>query len=128
MNKYILDHIIANVPKSIKFLDVNGQLELEHHFNDIHTLSSNILDFNFDEYEYLILIDIIENLILVEATNLIDKICTKDKLCLIGIRYKKDLDKAIFLDRHEQMKYLVGDEEYGYFINYEYIEHEKNIL
>lgn len=128
MNKYILDHIIANVPKNIKFLDVNGQLELEHHFNDIHTLSSNILDFNFDEYEYLILIDIIENLILVEATNLIDKICTKDKLCLIGIRYKKDLDKAIFLDRHEQMKYLVGDEEYGYFINYEYIEHEKNIL
>lgn len=128
MNKYILDHIIANVPKSIKFLDVNGKLELEHHFNDIHTLSSNILDFNFDEYEYLILIDIIENLILVEATNLIDKICTKDKLCLIGIRYKKDLDKAIFLDRHEQMKYLVGDEEYGYFINYEYIEHEKNIL
>lgn len=128
MNKYILDHIIANVPKNIKFLDVNGQLELEHHFNDIHTLSSNILDFNFDEYEYLILIDIIENLILVEATNLIDKICTKDKLCLIGIRYKKDLDKAIFLDRHEQMKYLAGDEEYGYFINYEYIEHEKNIL
>lgn len=128
MNKYILDHIIANVPKSIKFLDVNGQLELEHHFNDIHTLSSNILDFNFDEYEYLILIDIIENLILVEATNLIDKICTKDKLCLIGIRYKKDLDKAIFLDRHEQMKYLAGDEEYGYFINYEYIEHDKNIL
>jgi hypothetical protein len=128
VNKYILDHIIANVPKSIKFLDVNGQLELEHHFNDIHTLSSNILDFNFDEYEYLILIDIIENLILVEATNLIDKICTKDKLCLIGIRYKKDLDKAIFLDRHEQMKYLAGDEEYGYFINYEYIEHDKNIL
>ena len=128
MNKYILDHIIANVPKNIKFLDVNGQLELEHHFNDIHTLSSNILDFNFDEYEYLILIDIIENLILVEATNLIDKICTKDKLCLIGIRYKKDLDKTIFLDRHEQMKYLAGDEEYGYFINYEYIEHEKNIL
>jgi hypothetical protein len=128
VNKYILDHIIANVPKNIKFLDVNGQLELEHHFNDIHTLSSNILDFNFDEYEYLILIDIIENLILVEATNLIDKICTKDKLCLIGIRYKKDLDKAIFLDRHEQMKYLAGDEEYGYFINYEYIEHEKNIL
>jgi len=124
MNKYILDHIIANVPKNIKFLDVNGQLELEHHFNDIHTLSSNILDFNFDEYEYLILIDIIENLILVEATNLIDKICTKDKLCLIGIRYKKDLDKAIFLDRHEQMKYLAGDEEYGYFINYEYIEHD----
>ena len=124
MNKYILDHIIANVPKNIKFLDVNGELELEHHFNDIHTLSSNILDFNFDEYEYLILIDIIENLILVEATNLIDKICTKDKLCLIGIRYKKDLDKAIFLDRHEQMKYLAGDEEYGYFINYEYIEHD----
>lgn len=128
MNKYILDHIIANVPKNIKFLDVNGKLELEHHFNNIHTLSSNILDFNLDEYEYLILIDIIENLILVEATNLIDKICTKDKLCLIGIRYKKDLDKAIFLDRHEQMKYLAGDEEYGYFINYEYIEHEKNIL
>jgi hypothetical protein len=128
MNKYILDHIIANVPKNIKFLDVNGELELEHHFNNIHTLSSNILDFNFDEYEYLILLDTIENLILVEATNLIDKICTKDKLCLIGIRYKKELDKAIFLDRHEQMKYLVGDEEYGYFINYEYIEHEKNIL
>ena len=128
MNKYILDHIITNVPKNIKFLDVNGKLELEHHFNNIHTLSSNILDFNFDEYEYLILIDIIENLILVEATNLIDKICTKDKLCLIGIRYKKDLDKAIFLDRHEQMKYLAGDEEYGYFINYEYIEHDKNIL
>ena len=119
MNKYILDHIIANVPKNIKFLDVNGELELEHHFNNIHTLSSNILDFNFDEYEYLILLDTIENLILVEATNLIDKICTKDKLCLIGIRYKKDLDKAIFLDRHEQMKYLAGDEEYGYFINYE---------
>jgi hypothetical protein len=128
MNKYILDHIIANVPKNIKFLDVNCELELEHHFNNIHTLSSNILDFNFDEYEYLILIDIIENLILVEATNLIDKICTKDKLCLIGIRYKKDLDKATFLDRHEQMKYLAGDEEYGYFINYEYIEHDKNIL
>jgi hypothetical protein len=132
VNKYILDHLIANVHKSTRFLDASSEFcdttSLSEHFNDTHTLSSNLLDFDFDEFEFLILTDVIENLIFVEATNLIDKICTKDKLCLVGIKYKKELNKDIFLERHEQMRYLVGDEEYGYFINYEYIDHEKNIL
>jgi acetyl-CoA carboxylase biotin carboxylase subunit len=65
-----------------------------------------------------------------------DKITAKDKLCLVAVPYmyeqgtefenvyethhQPDLTKEIFLERYPQMKYLCGDDHYGYFVNYDF--------
>jgi len=95
----------------------------------------NILDFDFSNYDYLIFGDIIEHLTFLEAKNLLEKVYHKDKLCMVGVPYlyeqgeyegntyeihqQPDLTKEIFLQRYPQMHLLLGNHEYGYFINYE---------
>ena len=70
-----------------------------------------------------------------EAKNLLEKVYHKDKLCMVGVPYlyeqgeyegntyeihqQPDLTKEIFLQRYPQMHLLLGNHEYGYFINYE---------
>lgn len=110
------------------------QFNLRSLYNNI--IIGNILEFDFDEYDYLILGDVLEHFKYVEAKNLIDKICSKDKLCMVAVPYlfeqgeydgnihethhQPDLTKELFLQRYPQMKFLIGDDRYGYFVNYEF--------
>jgi hypothetical protein len=94
------------------------------------------LEFDFDSYDYLIMGDVLEHITFVQAKNLLDKITAKDKLCLVAVPYmyeqgtefdnvyethhQPDLTKDVFLERYPQMKYLCGDDHYGYFVNYDF--------
>jgi predicted TPR repeat methyltransferase len=109
--------------------------DLHNKYNNL--IFGDILEFDFDKYEYLIMGDVLEHLTFVQAKNLLDKITAKDKLCLVAVPYmfdqgtefdnvhethhQSDLTKEIFLQRYPQMKFLCGDDNYGYFVNYDFI-------
>jgi hypothetical protein len=155
-------HFIKNVQKSVKILDVGAgsgtyalllgdeypnidAIEIFpnylHMFNlqDIYknVIIGDILETDFDEYDYLIMGDVLEHMTFLQAKNLLDKITAKDKLCLVAVPYmfeqgtefdnvyethhQPDLTKEIFLERYPQMKFLCGDDNYGYFVNYDFI-------
>jgi SAM-dependent methyltransferase len=154
-------HFLKNVEKSVSILDVGcgcgtySNLLKEYFPNmdgieifpkyaemfDLHIkynkiIFGNILEFDFDSYDYLIMGDILEHLTFPQAKSLLDKITEKNKLCLVAVPYmyeqgesfgniyethhQPDLTKELFLERYPQMKYLCGDEHYGYFLNYQF--------
>jgi hypothetical protein len=98
---------------------------------------ADIRNFDIDEYDYIILGDIIEHMSFEDANKLLEKINRKDKLCLVGVPYmyeqgaefdnvhethlQPDLTQEIFLQRYPYMKLLMGNHEYGYYVNYEFI-------
>jgi hypothetical protein len=157
----VKQHLIDSVQPNTSFLDVGPGAGtyahlLKGHFPNMDAIEiypkyveqfnlrslydniiiGDILEFNFDDYEYLILGDVLEHFRYFEAKNLIDKICSKDKLCMVAVPYlfeqgeydgnihethhQPDLTKELFLQRYPQMKFLIGDDRYGYFVNYEF--------
>jgi SAM-dependent methyltransferase len=155
-------HFIKNVQKSVKILDVGAgsgtyalllgdeypnidAIEIFPNYLDMFNLQDiyknviigDILETDFDEYDYLIMGDVLEHMTFLQAKNLLDKITSKDKICLVAVPYmfeqgtefdnvyethhQPDLTKEIFLERYPQMKFLCGDDNYGYFVNYDFI-------
>lgn len=108
--------------------------DLKSKYNNLFV--ENVLDFDITPYDYIILGDIIEHMSVTEAKNFLDKIQSMDKLCLVGVPYnfpqgtefgnvyethhQPDLTEQIFLQRYPQMNLLMGNHEYGYFVNYEH--------
>lgn len=158
----VKQHFITNVKASVKILDVGAgcgtyanllgdmypnidAIEIFPNYVDMFNLRGiyknviigDILEHDFDEYEYLIMGDVLEHMTFVQAKNLLDKITAKDKLCLVAVPYnyeqgaefgnihethhQPDLTKEIFLERYPQMQYLCGDDHYGYFVNYDFL-------
>jgi len=94
----------------------------------------NIMTFDFSEYYYLIMGDIIEHLKIEDAQKLLFDINKKEKCCMISVPYlfeqgeeygnkyeihhQSDLTHEIFLERYPSMKLLWNDNNYGYYINY----------
>jgi SAM-dependent methyltransferase len=95
----------------------------------------DILLQDLTEWEYFIMGDIIEHLTYEEALHLIEKIHNSGKFMMIAVPYlfqqdeeygniyeihkQPDLTKEIFLERYPCMKFLFGDNNYGYFVNYD---------
>ena len=100
---------------------------------------NNVLDFDIEPYDYIILGDIIEHMTYLQAREFLDKIQKLDKLCLVGVPYnyeqgaefdnvhethlQPDLTEALFLERYPTMRLLMGNNEYGYFVNYDFEQH-----
>jgi len=115
-------------PNYVDMFDLNNK------YNNLFI--ENILEFDITPYEYIILGDIIEHMSVADARSFLDKIKSLDKLCLVGVPYnfpqgtefdnvhethlQPDLTESIFLDRYPNMKLLMGNHEYGYFVNYEF--------
>jgi 2-polyprenyl-3-methyl-5-hydroxy-6-metoxy-1,4-benzoquinol methylase len=95
----------------------------------------NVLDFQFlDNYNYYIFGDVIEHMTVADAQSIIKRITNNKKKCLVAVPYmyeqgeyegniyeihlQPDLTKEIFLERYPEMNFLMGDDSYGYFINY----------
>jgi hypothetical protein len=155
----VKDHFIKNVQNSVSILDVGAGCGTYSHLLkadfpnmdgieifpkyaemfDLHSkynklIFGDILEFDFDSYDYLIMGDVLEHMTFIQAKNLIDKITAKDKLCLIAVPYmyeqgesegnvheihhQADLTHEIFLERYPCMKLLYKDDGYGYYINY----------
>lgn len=107
--------------------------DLRQKYNNLFV--ANILDFDISPYDLFIMGDVVEHMTFPEAKNLIEKIHRADKYMMIAVPYnyeqgaefnneyeihkQPDLTKEIFLERYPCMKYLIGDDHYGYFVNYD---------
>lgn len=157
----VKQHFIKNVSPSVKILDAGAGcgtyanllknefpnmdgIEIFQNYVDMFDLRSkynnlfigNVLDFNLEQYDYIILGDIIEHMTFLQARELLDKIQKLDKLCLVGVPYnyeqgaefnnvhethlQPDLTESLFLQRYPTMRLLMGNHEYGYFVNYDF--------
>ena len=89
-----------------------------------------------DNYDYIILGDVVEHMGIGDAQSLLSRIHNLNKMMLVGVPYKyeqdewegnvyekhhqPDLTLEIFLKRYPYMYLLMGNENYGYFVNYKF--------
>jgi hypothetical protein len=94
----------------------------------------NILNFDWSFYDYIILGDVLEHINLEEAKKLISDITNNYVKCLVAVPYmfeqgewygnihethlQPDLTPDNMLLRYPELKLLIGDSGYGYYINY----------
>jgi hypothetical protein len=123
-------HLIKNVSQNVRILDAGDKYSnlLKDNFPNIDGIfTGNVLDFDVSTYDYIILSDI-ENITYEDAKSFLDKLQNDDKLCLVGVMYnfeqdetlQPNLTEALFLERYPNMSLLMGNYEYGYFVNYEF--------
>jgi len=95
----------------------------------------DILQQDLTGWEYFIMGDVIEHMTYEEALQLIEKIHKSGRFMMVAVPYlfqqdeeygniheihkQPDLTKEIFLQRYACMKFLFGDDNYGYFVNYD---------
>lgn len=153
-------HMRDNFPNDIRILDVGagsgGYSELLRStfpkmdgleifppyvemFN-LHTKYENliigsILEFDFTDYDYIIMGDILEHLLVEEAKSVISKVQANKQCLMVAVPYlyeqgaefnnvhethkQPDLTHNLFLERYPMMTRLYGNHEYGYYINYD---------
>lgn len=157
----VRDHLIKNVSPSARMLDAGAGCGtfsdlLKNHFTNMDGIEifqgyvdtfdlkskynklflGNVIDFKIEDYDYIILGDIIEHMSYLQAREFLDKIQKLGKHCLVGVPYnyeqgehygnvyevhlQPDLTESIFLERYPTMKFLMGNHEYGYFVNYDF--------
>lgn len=157
----IRQHFLQNIVKRINILDAGAGcgtyakllrnefpnmdgLEIHQQYAEMFDLQNqyrnffigDIMTFDIEPYEYIILGDIVEHLNVQNAQTLLIKIMEMDKLCLVAVPYmfpqgiefnnkyevhlQPDLTEQVFLERYPMLKLLFGNHEYGYFINYEF--------
>jgi len=155
----VKEHFLKNLVKRIRILDVGpgcGTYShlLKEHFPNMDAIEifanyieqfdlnskytkvilGDIREFDFRDYDYIIMGDVLEHLSVKDAQQVIKRIQDLDILCLIAVPYnyeqgtymdnvhethlQPDLTPEIFLERYPMMKLLVGDDKYGYYINY----------
>jgi hypothetical protein len=94
----------------------------------------DICNFNFSDFDYIILGDVLEHIEIKKAKLLLNKISELNKRCLVAIPYlypqgehdgniyethhQPDLTHELFLNRYSNMNCLFKNELYGYYINY----------
>ncbi len=109
------------------------QFNLAAKYNTIYQQS--IMTVNILMYDYIILGDILEHLTPSDATLLMGTIETYNIKCLVAVPYlehrgeyegniyethhQPDLTPEVMANRYPNLKLLYGDDEYGYYINYE---------
>lgn len=109
-----------------------SRFNLHDIYNEVHNV--NILDFNINPYDYIIMGDILEHLNVRDAIGLIDKINSKGAKCLVAVPYlyeqgesegnvhethlQPDLTPAKMKTRYPSLRLLYGDDDYGYYVNY----------
>ncbi|MCK9576030.1 MAG: class I SAM-dependent methyltransferase [Candidatus Pacearchaeota archaeon] len=95
---------------------------------------SNIVDFDFSEYEFLIFGDILEHLTIEDATRIIDEMNSKGQKCLVAVPYsyvqgiaygntheihiQDDLTIENMTERYPSLKLIYGNKKYGYYVNF----------
>jgi len=95
----------------------------------------DVLEFKmFENYQYVIMGDVIEHLSVDNAQILLNAIHKLGLKMMVAVPYmfeqgteynnvnethlQPDLTKEIFLERYDMMRFYCGDDNYGYFINY----------
>lgn len=155
----IRNHIVDNFPTETKILDVGagsgtyGRM-LRPHYNivdaveifpnyiqmfNLHEIYGNIhiadiLEFDYSNYDYVIMGDILEHIPTEKAQDLLNRMHNTGKKVLIAVPYQyeqgeefgnihethhqPDLTIGVMYQRYPMLRLLYGDDKYGYFINY----------
>lgn len=109
------------------------QFDLKSKYNKV--ILGNVMDFvDISNYDYIILGDVLEHLSISDAIGLMNMIRYFEILCLVAVPYnyeqgtymdnvyethlQPDLTQEIVLQRYPRLKLLIGDDKYGYYINY----------
>jgi len=93
----------------------------------------NIMDFDFSEYQFIILGDVLEHLTKEDGVELIEKIHNSGKRCLVAIPYtmeqgeyhgnkyethlQTDLTLDVMSQRYPSLEMIYSNSQYGYFIS-----------
>lgn len=152
-------HLLENISLDTKFLDVGpgygtyshllspefkniyaveiwekyvDQFNLKSKYKDVFI--GDINEFDFSDYDYLIIGDVLEHIAVEKAKILVNKINSLGKKCLIAVPYmypqgehegniyethlQPDLTHEVFIERYPVMRCLFRNYLYGYYINY----------
>lgn len=153
------EHLKHRFDKDLQILDVgpgSGSygIKLRTHFNNIDACEiyepyvsqfvlkgiynkvyiQDILQFDYNNYDYIILGDVLEHLSVDQAQSLIGDISEHRNYCMVAIPYEMeqddvggniyerhlqpDLTHDIFLKRYPQMRLLFKNDLYGLYVNY----------
>lgn len=109
-----------------------SQFVLKGIYNRVYV--QDIVHFDYNRYDYIILGDVLEHLSVDQAQNLISDISDHRNYCMVAIPYEMeqddvggniyerhlqpDLTHDIFLKRYPQMRLLFKNEIYGLYVNY----------
>lgn len=96
-------------------------------------ISGNIIDLDISEYDFIILGDVLEHLTKEDAINLINKIYTSGKRCLVAVPYlmeqgeyygnvhethlQADLTWDVMSERYPQLERIYANSKYGYYFS-----------
>jgi hypothetical protein len=107
------------------------RFNLSNKYNNVYI--GDICKFDFREYDFVILGDVLEHIRLEDSIHLIDKINALGKKCLVAVPYlyeqgewegnihethhQPDLTPNKMKTRYPSLKLLIGDNNYGYYTN-----------
>lgn len=108
------------------------QFNLSEKYENV--ILGNIIDFDFTGYDYIIMGDILEHLTVVDAQEIIRKIEVNNIKALVAVPYEyeqgewdgniyethlqPELTPELMNSQYPTLKLFVGDDKYGYYINY----------
>jgi 16S rRNA A1518/A1519 N6-dimethyltransferase RsmA/KsgA/DIM1 with predicted DNA glycosylase/AP lyase activity len=111
------------------------QFELRDKYKNVY--NQDILEFNYNSYNYLILGDVLEHLSIEYAQNLLADLTLKNIYCMVAVPYQMeqeavggniyeihkqdDLTIFNFTDRFPMMKSFRYNRDYGMYFNYNFL-------
>jgi len=150
--------IISNIPSSAKILDVGAgsgtygdmllgrfskiialeifpkyveMFQLNFRYDDV--IIGNIIDFDFYDYDFLIMGDVLEHLSVADAQKIVYETQRNGQALLVAVPYmfeqgeefgnihethlQPDLTPELMAKRYPELKLLYGDSNYGYYVN-----------
>lgn len=109
-----------------------SEYKLWEYYGNVHI--ADIREFNWSEYDFIILGDVLEHLTAEEGQKLISDIAMARKQCLVAIPYmmeqdgekygntyethlQADLTKEVMAERYPTLDLLYANEHYGYYVS-----------
>lgn len=105
--------------------------QLHNKYNDV--IIGDIVDFDFYDYDFLIMGDVLEHLSVSNAQNIVYHVEMNKQALLVAVPYmfqqgeeygnifethlQPDLTPEVMAKRYPELKLLYGDENYGYYVN-----------
>lgn len=113
------------------FPDYIEMFKLKEKYDNV--IVGNIISFNFINYDFIIMGDIIEHLSVTDAQSILSQIEEEKKAVLVSVPYlyeqgesfgniyethlQPDLTLEVMSERYSHLSLLYGDSNYGYFVN-----------
>ncbi len=128
--------LLADLGYEIDAIEIHGdyvdQFKLWDYYGIIHI--GNICDFDYSQYDFIILGDVLEHLSVEDGQKLITDITDSGKECLVAVPYmmeqngedygniyethlQADLSPEVIKNRYPQLIELYTNELYGYYMN-----------